>query len=152
MVPPLRREEVWLLDPPLRPSRGGPQQKRMHGGVWMVVCIAALTAMDMGRRALVAMRLDREEERRRAEGRMQQGGGGRQQSLHEAWGLPVPPPPPPPPPLVPLAASKAKARFWALLADFAELGQDHRSWSSLAAAEHPFLIRSGEGVSVVVPP
>ena len=151
MVPPLRREEVWLLGPPLRPSRGGPQQKRMHGGVWMVVCLAALTAMDMGRRALVAMRLDREEERRRAEGRMQQGGGGRQQSLHEAWGLPVPPPPPPPP-LVPLAASKAKARFWALLADFAELGQDHRSWSSLAAAEHPFLIRSGEGVSVVVPP
>ena len=89
MVPPLRREEVWLLAPPLRPS-GGPQQKRMHGCVWMVVCLAALTAMDMGRRALVAMRLEREEQRRRAEGRVQQGGGGRQQSLHEAWGLPVP--------------------------------------------------------------
>ena len=150
MVPPLRREEVWLLDPPLRPS-GGPQQKRMHGGVWSVVCLAALTAMDMGRRALVAMHLGREEERRREEGRVQQGGGGRQQSLHEAWGLPAPPPPPLPP-LVPLAANKAKARFWAQVADFAELGQEHPSWDSLAEAGHPFLVRSHGGVSVVVPP
>ena len=151
MVPPLRREEVWLLDPPLRPS-GGPQRKHLHGGVWIVVCLAALTAMDLGRQALVAMHMGREEERRREEGRVQQGGGGRQQSLREAWGLPAPPPPPPPPPLMPLAASKAKARFWALMADFAELGQDHRSWDSLAEAGHPFLVRSGEGVSVVAPP
>ena len=92
-----------------------------------------------------------EEERRREEGRRQQGGGGRQQSLHEAWGLPVPPPPPPPP-LAPQAASKAKARFWSLLADFAELGHDHKSWDSLAEAGHPFLVRAGEGVSLVVPP
>ena len=110
-----------------------------------------LATVDLGRRALVAMRLEREEERRREQGRMQQGGGGRQQSLHEAWGLPVPPPPPLPP-LVPLAACKAKKRFWALMADFAELSQDHKSWDSLAAAGHPFLVRSGEGVSVVVPP
>ena len=109
MVPPLRREDLWLLAPPLRPS-GGQQQKRMHGGVWMVVCLAALTAMDVGRRALVAMHLGREEERARAEVRQQQGGGGRQLSLHEAWGLPAPPPPPLPP-LVPQAAGKAKARF-----------------------------------------
>ena len=116
-----------------------------------MVCLAALTAMDMGRRALVAMHLGREEERRREEGRVQQGGGGRQQSLHEAWGLPAPPPPPLPP-LVPLAANKAKARFWAQVADFAELGQEHPSWDSLAEAGHPFLVRSHGGVSVVVPP
>ena len=150
MGPPLRQEQVWLLDPPLRPS-AGQQQKRMHGSVWMVVCMAALTAMDMGRRALVAMHMGREEERRRAEGRRQQGGGGRQLSLHEAWGLPAPLPPALPP-LVPLAAGKAKARFWSLLADFAELGQDAKPWRSLAEAGHPYLVRSGKGVRVVVPP
>ena len=149
-VPPLRREEVWLLAPPLRPGVG-PQQKRMHGSVWMVVCLAALTAMDMGRRALVALHMGREEERRREEARRQQGGGGRQQSLHEAWGLPVPAPPPGPP-LVPEAARKAKARFWALMADFAELQQDHKSWASLPEAGHPFLVRFQEGVSLVLPP
>ena len=72
-------------------------------------------------------------------------------SLHEAWGIPAPPPPQLPP-LAPLAARKAKARFWSLLADFAELGQDAKPWRSLADAGHPFLVRSGEGVRVVPPP
>ena len=71
--PALGREAVWLLQPPLRP--GGQQQpRRLHGGVWTVVCLAALTAMDSGRRALVAMHLEREEARRR-EGLGQEGGG-----------------------------------------------------------------------------
>jgi hypothetical protein len=120
----------------------------MHGGVWAVVCLAALTAMDSGRRTLVALHLDREEAQRRAELGRQQGGGGRQLSLREAWGL-AQPAPAPPPPLAPVAAAKAKARFWSLLADFAELGQ---SWDGLSEEGHPFLVRDGDGVAVVVPP
>jgi hypothetical protein len=150
LVPSLRREDVWLLAPPVRPS-GGQQQRRMHGGVWAVVCLAALTAMDHGRRALVSMHLAREEAGRREEQRRQQGGGGRQLSLYAAWGLP-PPPPPPLPSLVPRAAGAAAARFWSLLADFAELGVAHKSWDSLAGEGHPYLVRHGEGVRVVVPP
>ena len=150
LVPALRRADVWLLDPPARPS-GGPQQRRMHGGVWMVVCLAALTAMDHGRRALVAMHMGREEARQRAERRRQRGGGGRQLSLYEAWRLPQPPPAPLPP-LVPRAEGAAAARFWSLLADFAELGVAHKSWDSLAGEGHPYLVRHGDGVRVVVPP
>ena len=56
------------------------------------------------------------------------------------------------PPLAPAAAAKARARFWELLGDFAELGQPHKSWDGLAEQGHPFLVRSGEGVAVVVPP
>ena len=117
----------------------------------MVVCLAALTAMDTGRRALVAMHLEREEAQRRVQLARQRGGGGRQLSLEEAWGLPEPPPAPAPP-LAPVAAAKAKARFWSLLADYAELGECHASWASLAEQGHPFLVRSGDGVEVVVPP
>ena len=149
-VPAVRREEVWLLAPPVRPS-AGLQQRRLHGGVWSVVCLAALTAMDHGRRALVAMHLGREAAQRQAAPQRQLGGGGRQLSLFEAWGLP-PPPPPPLPPLAPRAAGAAAARFWSLLADFAELGVDHKSWDSLAGEGHPFLVRDGDGVRVVVPP
>ena len=152
-APPVRallREDVWLLRPPVRPGDGA-QPRRMHGGVWMVVCLAALTAMDTGRRALVAMHLEREEAQRRVQLARQRGGGGRQLSLEEAWGLPEPPPAPAPP-LAPVAAAKAKARFWSLLADYAELGECHASWASLAEQGHPFLVRSGDGVEVVVPP
>ena len=148
--PALGREAVWLLQPPLRP--GGQQQpRRLHGGVWTVVCLAALTAMDSGRRALVAMHLEREEARRREGLGPGGGGGGRQQSLWEAWGLPRPALAALPP-LAPVAAAKARARFWELLGDFAELGQPHKSWDGLGGQGHPFLVRSGEGVAVVVPP
>ena len=54
--------------------------------------------------------------------------------------------------MAPVAAAKARARFWELLGDFAELGQPHKSWDGLAEQGHPFLVRSGEGVAVVVPP
>ena len=67
----------------------------------------------------------------------------------EAWGLAQPAPAPPPPLAPPVAAAKAKARFWSLLADFAELGQ---SWDGLSEEGHPFLVRDGDGVAVVVPP
>ena len=116
-----------------------------------MVCLAALTAMDCGRRTLVAMHLGREEEQRRAEVGRAHGGRGRQLSLREAWGLPQPAPAPLPP-LPPLAAAKATARFWSLLGDFAELGRPPRSWEGLAEEGHPFLVRSGDGVTVVVPP
>jgi hypothetical protein len=147
VVPELQREEVWLLRPPVRPG-DRPQPRRMHGGVWAVVCLAALTAMDSGRRTLVALHLAREEAQRRAELGRQRGGGGRQLSLREAWGL-AQPAPAPQPPLAPVAAAKAKARFWSLLADFAELGQ---SWDGLSEEGHPFLVRDGDGMAVVVPP
>ena len=73
------------------------------------MCLAALTAMDSGRRALVAMHLGREEARRREGLGQERGGGGRQQALWEAWGLPRPALAALPP-LAPVAAAKARAR------------------------------------------
>ena len=42
--PPLLRQHLWLMQTP-------PGPRRMCQGVWKVVCLAALNAMDVGRRA-----------------------------------------------------------------------------------------------------
>jgi hypothetical protein len=41
--PPLAMRHVWLMQPPAGPTK-------LHRGIWKVVCLAALNAMDVGRR------------------------------------------------------------------------------------------------------
>lgn len=43
-VCPLKRQHIWLMQPP-------PANKRMHKGVWCIVGLAAINAMDVGRKA-----------------------------------------------------------------------------------------------------
>jgi hypothetical protein len=142
---PLQRQDVWLLQPPS--GQGG---DKIHEGAWTAIGLAALSAMDHGRRAMIALRMERAEEEGRERARQRQRGRGRgQMSLHQAWGLPEPDPaavaPAALPDLPALAGQKAVARFWSLLTDFAELPQDHESWDSLPSARHPFLVRTAGG-------
>jgi hypothetical protein len=44
-VPPLKQEHIWLMQPPAGPSR-------LHRMTWLVVCLAAINAMDTGRKAV----------------------------------------------------------------------------------------------------
>lgn len=137
---PLGRAEVWLA------TQG--EGRRVHAGVWLVVCMAALAAMDYGRRKLTAMHL--------ASQPIRDSQGRRQQSLHEAWHLPQPDPAGT---VVERAGRAAVARFWSMLADFASVQTAPASWAQLPTAGHPFLVRDGSGgagaavrVRIVVPP
>lgn len=136
-APSIQRWHVWLAEPPAGAG--------LHRGVWLVVCLAALTAMDTGRRCLVAVHLRREAERAA-------NGGLRQTLMPEhfppAAGGPAQAPPPPPPPPPEVAASRAVAEFWASLQDFAQKGLPERTVRAWRAAgvgpTHPFLGVSGE--------
>jgi len=43
-VCPLKQHHIWLMQPPAGPNR-------LHATTWLVVCLAAINAMDGGRRA-----------------------------------------------------------------------------------------------------
>ena len=106
---PLQRHHVWLCRRPSRPD--------LHAGVWMVVCLAAVLAMDQARKLLDKWRL----------------AGG--QGAHYAG----PRPPPPLPGRIPAACRVAKAAFWDFVQDFVSLGLAPAPWVADIAPGHPFI-------------
>ena len=132
----------------------------IHAGVWGVVCLAAVEAMDRGRRRLVATRLQQQRQQPPATGPQY-----RQLTL-DGFLLPdadnadpavagEEPPPPPAhdqPQLTPgqhdadpaTAASRtARRAFWSLLADFTALGCAPQSWLAELSPTHPFFLVQG---------
>jgi hypothetical protein len=102
----LQCADLWLVRPV--PS--------VHYGVWKVVCLAAMNAMDAGRRTL--RKLD-----------------GAQQVSEAARAAPV---------VVPVLVAQrvAVAHFWALLQDFCVLASVPKRWFSWLDVDHPFLSRA----------
>ena len=125
--PPLECRAVWLMQ--------APGWSRVHRGVWQLVCLAALEAMDLGRRKLVAMHC--------ASLPVHDAQGLRQVTLHEAWGLPAPRGAAVPP--VQRAGRWAVAKFWSLLSDFASLRRLPAGWGTVPLGDHPFLVRCAGG-------
>ena len=138
----LTRANLWLCVPPLTSA----PSSSIHPEVWMVVCLAALSAMDHGRRQL--WRLTRSAHRQlppSSQARVHQ------RTLHEVWDIPVPEAP----------SSQAQATvlavldFWSRLADFAHLHHDpEENWGEdVVPPDHPFLSHGGSRVNygVVAP-
>eukprot|EP00887_Chlorella_sp_A99_P006692 scaffold3.g6692.t1 len=96
---PLAKANIWLARPP----------PAIHAGVWDIACLAAVAAMDHGRRRMYALSV----------------------------APPVPGAAPAPPHVV--CARSAVARFWSLLADFVALRCAPRSWAPAVAPDHPFI-------------
>jgi hypothetical protein len=118
-APPLAREQLWLARGPAG----------VHKGVWLVVVLAAVRAMDRGRAALTSWRLAAGQEA------------------------------PPPAALLPEAAQVAAAgtiaaaAFWELLQDYVGGGKWADCWDEASvSALHPFIRRAGSALVVNVPP
>jgi hypothetical protein len=101
-------EHVWLMRPPRA-------LVSVHRGVWRVVCLAALHAMDMGRRRLYAIQIAAE-----------QGDGGPTAALPVERQLSV-------------VSRAAVAHFWGLLADFVAVDAAPPQWLAQIGPSHPFL-------------
>ena len=129
---PLARASVWL---------GAPVPASVHAGVWGVVCLAALSAMEHGRRQL--WRLTRAAAEHAVAATLAAGTGGRQRTIPELlWGA-APPLPPPRASAVDQAKALAVADFWMRLESFATLGLAPASWAAQVGAAHPFLCSGG---------
>ena len=96
---PATRADLWLARPP----------PAVHAGTWQVVCLAAIAAMDGGRRYMYA----------RLHGPAQ--------------------PPPYVPDIIAGSTRFAVARFWLLLGDFVGLGRVPRRWCTACPPGHPFI-------------
>lgn len=90
---------LWLAEPPAN----------VHAGMWDVVCLAALVAMDSGRRLMTRTILT-----------------AREQNSQLTPGL------------TQHAAQHAVARFWDLLQDFCTVGLAPATWQAQLSGEHPF--------------
>jgi hypothetical protein len=98
---PIERHHIWLaLAPP-----------GVHRGVWDVVCLAAVRAMDRGRRAL----------------------------LRETLAPPGPDDPPTPAALAARCGTAASSAFWTSLHSFASHRRIPRGWQASCPPGHPFL-------------
>ena len=164
--PPLVPADIWLARPP----------PGVRAGAWGVVCLAAVEAMDRGRRSLAAEVL-----RRRGAPPAQPAGPRFTQLtldgfLHQPASRPAagaassgggtqdPPPPPlepaapgpaaPQPAATPLEAARRAAlqSFWSLLADFEALGCAPASWVDSLGPAHPFFFSTGGRVRLRPPP
>ena len=94
-------QNLWLCDAP----------EGVHAGVWDVVCVAAIAAMDSARRRMVAARMEAE-----------------RQGLRRT------------PQEIPQQASRqAVSRFWDLLQDFCSLATAPTKWQEQVTQGHPFL-------------
>jgi hypothetical protein len=117
----LGRENVWLMRPPAG----------MHGGLWIVVCLAAVEAMAKGRGLMQHYALRRL--------------SGLPAPDSAAWGA--------------SAGRRAVAAFWAFLDDFASAPWDVRvpvggraASAFVLPAGHPFFAGSSSSLSVRRPP
>ena len=137
----LTRANLWLCVPPLTSA----PSSSIHPEVWMVVCLAALSAMDHGRRQL--WRLTRSAQRQLPPTSQD---SFRQRTLHEVWDIPAP------------AGGSAEAPssqaqatvlavldFWSRLSDFALLHHDpEENWGEDAVPpDHPFLSHGGSRIN-----
>ena len=127
---PVRQTSLWLCQPP------GPS---IHGGVWLVVCLAALAAMDHGRRQLWRLHRGAAEAAEVASA-----SGGRQRTLPELWGAS----PPPGAPIRVRAAALAVADFWGRLAHYAHSSAAPPAWALDVPSSHPFLSHGGLHLSL----
>lgn len=105
----LERHHIWLCIPPRRLD--------MHGGVWQVVCLAALLAMNRGKKLLTKWRLE-----------------GDRGARHHG-----PRPPPPLPQRIPAASRVATTAFWDYIQDFVCLGMAPATWVADITPAHPFI-------------
>ena len=127
----LHPQHLWLLVPP-HPS--------VHHGVWVVVGLAALTALNRARRFMWSMELDK----RRGAAPPGRGagaaGGGRQLTLHQAWGLQEAVAPRPLT-VVQCAERDAVVRMLAGVRDFVDIGFVPAAWRGAEGLgpSHPFL-------------
>jgi hypothetical protein len=96
---PLTCSSLWLAEPP----------PGVHLGVWGVVCLASIAAMDSGRRLMVSQRIEPDSQL-----------------------------PPAGPGLATVAGRHAVAQLWDLQ-DFCTLGAAPASWRAAVLAQHPFL-------------
>lgn len=121
---------------------------RVQQGVWDVVCLAALNAMQTGRKLL--WKLGRERGEALA-------AGGVQLTLQQAWGVG-----PAPPTVLQRAQRAAVAHFWANVQDFVQLHRVPTRWEVGARlpSNHPFIaaepgprVAGQDGrIRVVLPP
>ena len=132
----ISRSSIWLCRPP----------KSVHSGVWQVVCMAAVSAMDHGRRQLWRL-VKRAEEKRDAVVAAAAVTATRrgQHTLLQVWRTQ---PQPELAPLKALAARYAVADFWGRLASFAALGLAPNSWLTQVGIDHPFLGMGGKRVNM----
>ena len=119
------REAVWLGHPP-PPS--------VHRDVWLVVCMAALGAMDHGRRQLWRLHYALAASNAR---------GGRQRTLQELW---EPHTVPPPQSCIQRASSLAVCEFWSRLQAFVSAGVAPLAWAHAVGPSHPFLCSGGRAL------
>ena len=136
-LPPvaLHVAHLWLCLPPL---------PVLNATVWRLACLAAVSAMDYGRRVMWAVHFEAEalaagppvlgDERHL-----------RQLTLLEAWGVEGPGPPlddvPEPPAPVQRACRAAVADFWSRLQSYVSLHAADTSVLPGLSATHPFLAR-----------
>lgn len=141
--PALLREHLWLMQTPAGP-------RRMYQGVWKVVCLAALNAMDVGRKAALDFRMQHRAPHPAApaiagqlsitsmlqpavptphqQQHNQQVQQRRQQQLRQETARRLQD-----------AKQKAVARFWELLSDFVVMHAAPDKWVPRVAVDHPFL-------------
>jgi hypothetical protein len=130
---PIHRASLWLCAP--RPS------PTLDAEVWRVVCLAALSAMDHGRRQ--GWRLKYAADAAALP-------GPRQSTLHEVWGLP-PPPGVETRSIPDRAAALAVADFWVRIADFVATDAPPPEWADRVHATHPFISHGGSRVNMGAP-
>jgi len=131
----LHRMHIWLVIPPCT---------TVVLAVWQVVCMAAIAAMERGRRIFWAVHLSHLQAPAAA-------GQGRQQTLEEAWGFDPGPSQIQGAALQPFdaglyAARAAVADFWSRLDDFVTVLPDcGRAWRGSAGINitHPFICADG---------
>ena len=97
---------------PLHVLLAQPPSSRLHAGVWRVLCLAFVCALDHVRKAACAIGLA---------------------------GVPSVPPSAPDT-SVPLMINRAIARFWDLLTEFCVLNAAPDSWQHSVVASHPFFV------------
>lgn len=149
---PLTMQHVWLMQRP-------PGPKRMHAGVWRVVCLAAICAMDVGRkcdnksnipqpahvlsqppvlppgqRCITDMfqpaALTAAQQQHNA--LVQQRRQQQQQRLEQQRQQEIAQ-------LLQEAQQQAVLRFWELLADFVAMHAAPAAWGAVVPVDHPFL-------------
>jgi exonuclease III len=98
----LQCHHVWLARVPCN---------NIHAGVWLVVCQAALLAMQSGKKLLVSWQLDEDSRPAHLPGDVQ----------------------------LDIVAKLATAMFWDMLQDFAALALYPAAWLQQVSSQHPFL-------------